>query len=206
MLPNDNSIYDDRIVQLHDRGIVGRMQQISGDPSADLPPGIDVASPAHPVFDIGQYQTKTRILVRSGTAGVDNYEAFWDSDLELDPIRNARAFEIVGAGFVFDNSLGNIVDWWSAIYLTYDVPNGPLLVPVGSGYSIVNPPAHTHRIAYQGLVRNIYDNPTFNNTGVWVGDLPEPRLSRISFTFDKITGPANGIRVNNVTVAVKLYF
>lgn len=202
---NDDSLYTRKLVQLHDRGIVGRMQQISGDPSADLPPSIDVASPVTPVFDIGNYQQKTLTLMRSGGNNVTSLNLVWNQEAEIGALRKARAFHISGLSYNFDNTTPLNTDYWTECYLTFDVPNGPAIIAVLNTFTEIAGPSHVHKIDGAPLMSSkVFDNHEMNWTGTFAGTL-SPRLASVHLDFTQSNGTLD-LRIQSVSVTVQLFY
>jgi hypothetical protein len=183
------------------------MRRFSGDPSALIPEAVDVGVFVSPVIDISEYQKRTYSLCRSGANGVADYNAFWDSDEELNPIRQARAFRVTGVTYVFDNDPGSDTDYWVNGWFDLGVPGGGFEVPYYNTFAVVRGPAYDHRISAENdrLNQTTFDQWGLNHTGVWIGEQTRPQIEQINLRFRQSLGPGL-IRVNNVAVHFELFY
>lgn len=196
--------------QIHNQDLVGRMQAISGNPSVNLPPGINVDQGVRTTFDIGSYQRRTLYLIGDGETGGPApgiLQYVWGgAGSELAQLVNsARAFSIGRCSFIYIQGGGGANDCNVALNVLFSGGAFSPLVACPKNDFIPFVGAQTTNISL-GEIQDMYfdKGPVYEDTDP--NNVTNPlNFGTVQFIFDFRVSAAT-YSVDSAFVPLQLYF
>lgn len=208
-MQQSNSLYEKRLTQLHDTGIVQRMVEVSGDPSAMLPPSIDVGYPASPVMDISRYAQRTFIIHENQvvTGGATSGTVVLATPDLLTELNKARAFKLESISWT-DAYSGVPWDGWVEFFIGLNLNNGTYVrIPLLAYYATLLGGARDVIILPDNRLNTaIIDKPIYVDRAPAVAEQGEGAVvDGVLFTFERLGGGGTP-SFENVNVIFTLYY
>lgn len=192
------------LVQIHDTGIIGRFEKLTGDPSTEHPEHVDVQSPVVSVVDIARLQEQSFLFFDRTAVGPAALVQKTFSNVEiLDQLNQARGFVV--DSFACDITLSasaNILE--VLLNFLWLMPDGTTLVDTAASYHYAFSFAGPKNFVLQENFQHVMDRPQFfDQDNAVLAD--RPRLGQVQFLVNNIASAAT-ITLDELRVKVKLLY
>lgn len=199
-----DSLYKRGVVQLHDQGIAQRMQELSGDPSALMPPSVDVASPLAPVADLTRYQERSLLLHGPSFGGTSS--GAYQFNVDMNVVNAPRAIGLESVQWT-EAYTGVSHTTWVELMFGISLAGSVFAVPMMAYLATLSGVARDVQIIAQPerLSHAIFDKPLVysQSTSQEVGD--SFGITAITMQWDRVGG-SGIISFEDLLVCLKLYY